>query len=53
MRILVTGGAGFLGSSLVESLVEQEHEVIVLDNCWRGSKEHLHLVDNRIVFIEQ
>ena len=53
MRILVTGGAGFLGSSLVESLVEQEHEVIVLDNCWRGSKEHLQLVDNRIVFIEQ
>ena len=53
MRILVTGGAGFLGSSLVESLVEQEHEVIVLDNCWRGKKEHLHLVENRIVFIEQ
>jgi len=53
MRILVTGGAGFLGSSLVESLVEQEHEVIVLDNCWRGKKEHLHSVTNRVVFLEQ
>ncbi len=53
MRILVTGGAGFLGSSLVESLVEHEHEVIVLDNCWRGNKEHLRLLNDRIVFIEQ
>ena len=53
MRILVTGGAGFLGSSLVELLVEQEHDVTVLDNCWRGKKEHLPLPDDRIVFIEQ
>ena len=41
MRILVTGGAGFLGSSLVESLVEHGHDVVVIDNCWRGSKENL------------
>ena len=34
MRILVTGGAGFLGSSLVESLVEHGHAVIVIDNCF-------------------
>lgn len=52
MRVLVTGGAGFLGSSLVESLVTQRHEVVVLDNCWRGKKENLKLVEDRIEFIE-
>lgn len=52
MRILVTGGAGFLGSSLVESLVNHGHEVIVIDNCWRGSKANLRMVENSITFIE-
>ncbi len=52
MRILVTGGAGFLGSSLVESLVEHGHAVIVIDNCWRGSKENLRMVEDQITFIE-
>ena len=52
MRILVTGGAGFLGSSLVESLVEHGHDVVVIDNCWRGSKENLRMVEDNITFIE-
>ena len=52
MRILVTGGAGFLGSSLVESLVKHGHAVIVIDNCWRGSKENLRMVEDHITFIE-
>ncbi len=52
MRILVTGGAGFLGSSLVESLVNLGHDVIVLDNCWRGSKENLRMVEDNITFIK-
>ena len=52
MRILVTGGAGFLGSSLVESLVKLGHDVIVIDNCWRGSKENLRVVEDNITFIE-
>lgn len=40
-RILVTGGAGFIGSWLVESLVRLGAEVFVVDNLWRGSIENL------------
>ena len=44
-RILVTGGAGFLGSHLTDRLLEQGHEVICADNLFTGTKrniEHLH-----------
>lgn len=40
-RILVTGGAGLIGSTLVESLVERGAKVSVADNLWRGKKENL------------
>ena len=40
-RILVTGGAGFIGSHLVDYLVGQDHEVIVLDDLSTGSAENL------------
>lgn len=46
MRILVTGGAGFLGSHLCEKLVHQGHDVICLDNYFTGSKMNVnHLRD--------
>lgn len=41
MRILVTGGAGFLGSHLCDRLIGQGHEVICLDNFFTGSKSHV------------
>ena len=45
MRILVTGGAGFLGSHLADRLISEGHEVIAVDNFFTGSKDniwHLH-----------
>ncbi len=45
MRILVTGGAGFLGSHLCDRLIEQGHDVICLDNFFTGSKKNVeHLI---------
>lgn len=47
-RILVTGGAGFLGSHLCERLVKEGHDVICLDNYFTGSKKNIeHLMDFR------
>jgi len=43
MKILVTGGAGFIGSNVVDALVIEGHEVAVLDNLSTGRKENLNL----------
>ncbi len=46
-RILITGGAGFLGSHLCERLLAEGHEVICLDNYFTGSKQNIvHLIGN-------
>ena len=46
-RILVTGGAGFLGSHLCERLIAEGHDVICLDNFFTGSKDNVvHLLGN-------
>ena len=47
MRILVTGGAGFLGSHLCDKLLAQGHEVVCIDNLFTGSKANIaHLLTN-------
>ncbi|MFH1591932.1 MAG: UDP-glucuronic acid decarboxylase family protein [Candidatus Woesearchaeota archaeon] len=47
MRILVTGGAGFIGSHLCGALLNKGHKVICLDNLYTGSKDNIkHLMDN-------
>ncbi len=41
MRIIVTGGAGFIGSHLIDRLMQEQHEVICLDNFYTGTKRNL------------
>jgi UDP-glucuronate decarboxylase len=47
-RVLVTGGAGFLGSHLCDRLIRDGHDVLCLDNFYTGSKQNIvHLLDHR------
>lgn len=47
MRILVTGGAGFIGSHLCDALIARGHQITVVDNLVLGRKENIeHLLDN-------
>jgi UDP-glucuronate decarboxylase len=41
MKILVTGGAGFIGSHLIDRLIKEQHEVICLDNFYTGTKRNI------------
>jgi UDP-glucose 4-epimerase len=41
-KIIVTGGAGFIGSNLTDKLIEKNHEVLVIDNLSGGKREHVH-----------
>jgi dTDP-glucose 4,6-dehydratase len=55
MRILVTGGAGFIGSHLCERLLSEEHDVVAIDNYITGSRKNVaHLINQpRFTLIER
>ena len=47
MRILVTGGSGFIGSNLTERLLSQGHQVLIIDNFYTSDKKNIqHLIEN-------
>jgi len=51
MKILVTGGAGFIGSHITEYLVQRGDDVTVLDNLNTGRKENLAKINDKINFV--
>ena len=54
MRVLVTGGAGFLGSHLCERLLKEGHEVIAMDNLITGDVANIaHIRDEKFRFIKE
>ena len=50
MKILVTGGAGFIGSHLCERLVREGHEAVVLDDLSTGSLQNLADLQDKLNF---
>ncbi len=52
MKILITGGAGFIGSNLAKELVKQNHEVTILDNLSNGNLKNIKQIKNKIKFIK-
>ncbi|MAJ23730.1 MAG: NAD-dependent dehydratase [Candidatus Pelagibacter sp.] len=52
MKIIVTGGAGFIGSNLVDALVKKKHKIIVIDNLVTGQKKNLLKSKKAIKFLK-
>lgn len=52
MRVIVAGGAGFLGSHLSEFLVNNGHEVVVVDNLSSGQEDNLKFILDKVKFIQ-
>jgi UDP-glucose 4-epimerase len=52
MKYVVTGGAGFIGSYITKMLVEQGHNVTVIDNLYTGKEKNLESIKDKIVFVK-
>jgi nucleoside-diphosphate-sugar epimerase len=55
MKYIVTGGAGFIGSHIVEELAQQQHEVVILDNLFSGKMENIQpfLKNKNVTFVQE
>ena len=51
MRFLITGGSGFIGSHLVETLVARGDKVVIIDNQSTGSIKNLQKIESKVKFI--
>lgn len=51
MKIIITGGAGFIGSHLAEYLLKKKHKIIVIDNLSTGRIENIKQIKNRLKFV--
>lgn len=51
-KIIITGGAGFIGSHLAEALIKENHEVIVIDDLSTGKKDNLRKIKNKIILLK-
>ena len=52
MKVLVTGGCGFIGSHVIDALIADEHEIIVIDNCSTGRLENLNHIKHKVQIIQ-
>jgi len=48
LKVLVTGGAGFIGSHVIEELVNNQYEVVVIDNLVTGFSRNIHMKQSYI-----
>ena len=51
MKIIITGGAGFIGSHLAENLIKKKHDVIIIDNLSTGRLENIKKIKKKLKFI--
>lgn len=52
MRVLITGGCGFIGSNIAEAAVEEGHEVTVLDNFFLGRQENISRIKGKVDLVK-
>ncbi len=53
MKVIVTGGAGFIGSHLVDALVNEGHDIIVIDDLSTGNEKNLDHIKDKITFVKK